>query len=212
MGQKFSFKQKAILLLVSILGPILIYIYGFTWRVKWSETDNLNNAKTKADNVIYALWHSRVLMLCHIYRFQKIGIMVSKSFDGEWIGRTIRRLGYRIFRGSSSKDGASALHMMIKAKDEGEFALMVDGPRGPAQKVKPGVVTLASQTGMPIVPITCIAEKAWLVKSWDKLVIPKPFSKITVIYGKPVFVAMEMDKDMLKDNVKLVESELLAIG
>ena len=212
MKQEFTFKQKVVLILVSIIGPVFIYLYGFTWRMKREGAEIEKKAREISGNVLFALWHSRVLMLCHVYRFKNIGIMVSKSYDGEWIGRIIKRLGYRIFRGSSSRGGATALHEMIKNSDRSDFALMVDGPRGPALKVKPGVVSLASQSGMPIVPITCKVSSAWRVKSWDRLIIPKPFSTVTVVYGDVIHVPESLDKNDVAEYVRRIEEKLTELS
>jgi lysophospholipid acyltransferase (LPLAT)-like uncharacterized protein len=200
------------LLLASILGPFLILLYGLTWRVRWEGIDNLEEARRISDRVIFAFWHSRLLGLCHTHRFRNIGIMVSGSFDGEWIARIVRHLGYRVFRGSASKDGAPALLEMLKSKGSGDLSLTVDGPRGPAEKVKPGAISLASNTGQPIVPISYNASRAWRLKSWDRFMIPRPFSTVTVVYGKHISVPGDLNRDMIGKLSLDVETELKRIG
>lgn len=211
MKNEFSFKQRILLFLASSLGPILLLLYGFTWRIKWSGVDNLSEAKKISEKILYAFWHSRLLGLCYAHRFQGVGIMVSKSFDGEWITRLVTKIGYKAYRGSASKDGAAGLLEMIKEPPEGDLALTVDGPRGPAEKVKPGVVTIASKGGFPIVPITVIAENAWRLKSWDRFMIPKPFSTITILRGKYIIIPPEIGKDELekyRDNIEKAIADL----
>lgn len=159
---------------------------------------DLKEAKKISDKILYAFWHSRLLGLCYAYRFRGIGIMVSKSFDGEWIARLVTRLGYKTYRGSASKDGASGLLEMMRDLPEGDLALSVDGPKGPAEKVKPGAIILASKAGYPVVPITIIAERMWRLNTWDRFMVPKPFSTITVLCGPHIKVPADINKDGLK--------------
>jgi len=179
--------------MASIFGPLLIKIYGATWRVRWDGLENLAKARETGNKVLFCSWHSRLLGLCYSHRNRNIGIMVSKSFDGEWITRIVTKLGYRAFRGSASRNGGAALVGMLKDVDCGDLALTVDGPRGPAQKAKPGAVSLAAHSGLPIVPITYLPSSAWQLKSWDRFILPKPFSTITIRYGEPIMVAANAD-------------------
>jgi len=199
------------LLLASILGPFLILLYGLTWRVRWDGVKDLHDARRVSDKVMFAFWHSRLLGLCYTHRFRNIGIMVSRSFDGDWIARIVTHLGYRVFRGSASKDGVPALLQMLKSKNS-DLSLTVDGPRGPAEKVKPGAISLASKGRLPIVPITYLASRAWRLKSWDRFMIPKPFSVVTVVYGRHIAVSEDLDKDMIGKLSLDVETELKQIG
>ena len=211
MDLNYSFGQRIILLLASILGPFLILLYGWTWRVRWDGVDNLKDARQVSDKVVFAFWHSRLLGLCYTHRFRSIGIMVSRSFDGEWIARIVAHLGYRVFRGSASENGAPALLQMLKNKED-DLSLTVDGPRGPAEKVKRGAISLAANGKMPIVPITCLANRAWRLKSWDRFMIPKPFSVVTVVYGRHVAVPEDCDKDITEKLSLDVEMGLKRIG
>lgn len=181
-------------------------LYGLTWRVKWDGIDSLEQARQDGGPVLFCFWHSRLLGLCYTHRFRNIGIMVSKSFDGEWIARIVTKLGYRVFRGSASKDGAVALVAMLKHKNEGDLALTVDGPRGPAEKVKPGLVSLASKTGLPVVPISYVASNSWRLKSWDRFVIPKPFSTVTVKYGARIDVPRRRGSESLEPILREIET------
>ncbi len=188
MDNNYSFGQRVLLMVAQILGPAFLWLIGFTWRVKYEGVENYENAIKLKNKVLFCFWHSRLLGLCYTHRYQDIGIMVSKSFDGEWITRIVTQVGYRTFRGSSSRNGAVAFIEMLKNQDKGDLALTVDGPRGPAQKAKPGAILLAANSGLPLVPISYIADKAWRLKSWDKFIVPKPFSTLTVRYGKHIVV------------------------
>jgi len=143
MKKEYTTGQRILLFLASVLGPLSITLYGLTWKIKWSGDDYLQEARKDSGNVVFAFWHSRLLGLAYTHRFRNAGVMVSKSFDGEWIARIVSRLGFRVFRGSTSHDGASALLEMIKDGAGGDLALTVDGPRGPAEKATPGALYLA---------------------------------------------------------------------
>jgi lysophospholipid acyltransferase (LPLAT)-like uncharacterized protein len=210
--QEYSFGQKLLLLTISILGPILLFLYGLTWRVRWSGTENVQEARKVSGNVLFAFWHSRLLGLCYTHRFRGIGIMVSKSFDGEWISRVVKHLGYRVFRGSASRDGAPALLEMLRSTAPGDLALTVDGPRGPAETAKPGIFSLASKSGLTVVPISYRATRAWRLKSWDKFIIPKPFSTVTVVYGRHIPVPTDIDHADVRTLTSALESGLNTIG
>ncbi len=211
MKAEFSLGQKVLLLIAALLGPILIRLYGLTWRVRWEGVGNLTEARSLCGQVLFCFWHSRLLGLCYTHRNRNIGIMVSKSFDGEWIARLVQKLGYRVFRGSASRDGAKALLEMLKNK-VGDLALTVDGPRGPAQKVKPGAVTLAAHSGLPVVPIAYVAQNAWRLKSWDRFILPKPFSKITVRYGRMIRIPSDIKAESLDDIITEIENGINEIG
>ncbi len=211
MDLNSSFGQRIKLLLASILGPFLILLYGWTWRVRWEGVENLKNARRVSEKVVFAFWHSRLLGLCYTHRFRNIGIMVSKSSDGDWIARIVTHLGYRVFRGSASRDGMPSLMRMLKSR-KGDLSLTVDGPRGPAEKVKQGAISLASNGNLPLVPITCLAGSAWRLRSWDRFIIPRPFSVVTVVYGRHIDVPEDLDRDLIKKLSLDVEMELKRIG
>jgi len=212
MNQGYSIKQRIVLFLASFLGPVLLLIYGFTWKINWEGTDDLARAKKIRGKIVYAFWHSRLLGLCYAHRFRGVGIMVSKSFDGEWIARLVTRLGYRVYRGSATRDGAVGLLEMIRDLPEGDLALSVDGPKGPAEKVKSGVVSLASKGAFPIVPITIIAEKAWRLKSWDRFMVPKPFSTITVLRGPHIIMPPDITRENLEKYRSEIENAIAVLG
>src|SRR5688500_3098880 len=119
---------------------------------------------TAKHGVIYTLWHGRLLPLTFFHRNQNIATLISQSSDGEYIARVVERWGYTALRGSSSRGGSGALREMVKVARSGRsLAITPDGPRGPRQKLKPGVLTLAQLTGLPIVPMSASATRAWWV-------------------------------------------------
>jgi lysophospholipid acyltransferase (LPLAT)-like uncharacterized protein len=111
--------------------------------------------------------------------------MSSYSYDGEYMGRIIRRFGFVAVKGSSSRNAVRALLGLRRALEEGwTVAFTLDGPRGPRYKVKPGPVALARSSGVPLSVFHMAVERAWVLNSWDRMMIPKPFSKVLVRFGK----------------------------
>src|SRR6266513_3903251 len=142
------------------------------------------------ENYIAALWHNRLLLISFVLKKflpQRPGAgLISASRDGDLISDLTRRFGFDVVRGSSSRLGASALRELEKMIATGHDVLITpDGPRGPAYELGPGIVFLAQKTGAPVVPINMEYSSCWRVKSWDRFIIPRPFSKVRVIIGHP---------------------------
>lgn len=188
MGKDFTLKQKFLLFVASFLGPFIIRLIGSTWKVKYEGESELNQCREKYGRVIYCFWHNRLFGLCYTHRKRNIGILISTHFDGEIIARIVQRMGYHPFRGSSTKEGATGLFGMLKNEKAGDLGITVDGPRGPKGVVKPGVIFLASRSGLPIIPVSCDSSKKWELSSWDGFQIPKPFAEVVVHYSQPIYL------------------------
>jgi lysophospholipid acyltransferase (LPLAT)-like uncharacterized protein len=143
--------------------------------------------------VIFALWHGRLLPLGFLHRGQDIACLASLSGDGEYITRVLLHWGFDVIRGSSSKGGDTAFREMIRAVRSGHsIAVTPDGPRGPRERLKPGVLQLAQITGVPLVPLAAAASRSWWFVGWDRFLVPQPFSRLHVAYGDPIFVPRDM--------------------
>jgi len=156
---------------------------------------------------IMAFFHGRVLTATYFFRNRGIVVMISENFDGEWIARIIERFGYGTSRGSTTRGGQRALLRLKRDMARGRPAgFAVDGPRGPARTVQPGVVWLAKLTGNPVVPFHTEASSYWSLHSWDRTQIPKPFSTVALAVGKPIDV--QADADEAGIEAKRLEVEL----
>jgi lysophospholipid acyltransferase (LPLAT)-like uncharacterized protein len=159
-----------------------------------------------------AFWHGRVLGATYYFRNRAIVVMTSENFDGEWIARIIQRFGYGTSRGSTSRGGQRALLQLKREMERGRPAgFAVDGPRGPARKVQPGVVWLAKLTGNPVVPFHLEASNFWSLRSWDCTQIPKPFSIVALTVGEPIEVPPDASDDAIERKRVEVEQSLLAL-
>jgi len=148
------------------------------------------------ERYIYAFWHARLLMMPHLACGDWPGYMlISEHRDGGFIADTMRLLGIPVLRGSSTRGGARALRRMVRAvREEGcHLAITPDGPRGPREVVKDGVVYLARATGLPVVPVCYATSRCWRAGSWDRFYIPQPFSSGVFVFGEPVAVRRDED-------------------
>ncbi len=137
---------------------------------------------------IYAMWHNRIFLLIGHFRHQDSCILVSQSHDGELIAQTAQHLGYTCVRGSSSRGGTKALRTLIHANHTSAVAFTVDGPRGPRYEVKEGIILLAAKTGLPIIPVTYTVSKKIVCNSWDRFMLPLPFSRASIIFHSPIHI------------------------
>ncbi|MDE3104670.1 MAG: lysophospholipid acyltransferase family protein [Acidobacteriota bacterium] len=161
------------------MASLLIRIVGCTLRyVDLCEEGAVPGTQLPAPR-IYAFWHRTLLASAWRFRNMGIAILISPSFDGELIARTVARLGFVPVRGSSSRGGAEGLRQLERAFRKGhDCAITADGPRGPIYVAKPGVAHLASLLDQPVGTFFALPERAWQLRSWDHFLIPKPFSRV----------------------------------
>ncbi|MEO8727023.1 MAG: lysophospholipid acyltransferase family protein [Acidobacteriaceae bacterium] len=152
----------------------------------------------RGDAAIYCFWHRSVIPACWPWRNKGIRVLTSRSADGEIIARVIERFGFHAIRGSSSRGALTGLRMLERELHEGHMvAFTIDGPRGPLYVAKPGPVLLAKLTGARIVCFYVAVERAWVLHSWDKFVIPKPFSRAFIRSAPPLYVPRDADDSTL---------------
>jgi hypothetical protein len=139
--------------------------------------------------LIGSFWHSCLIPATYICRNFGVRVMSSNSYDGEYMGRIIHKFGFVAVKGSSSRNAVRALLGLRRALEDGwTVAFTLDGPRGPRHKVKPGPVALARSSGVPLTMFHAAIDKAWVLNTWDKLMIPVPFSRVLVRFGKLISV------------------------
>ncbi len=133
---------------------------------------------------VYAFWHRSLLACAHRFRGRDIAILISRSFDGELVARTVEHMGFVAVRGSSSRGGAAGLRQMAEAYRAGHrCAFTADGPRGPNMVAQAGPVQLAQLVEAPWVgAFYALPLRAWELKSWDRFLIPKPFSRVRMTW------------------------------
>jgi lysophospholipid acyltransferase (LPLAT)-like uncharacterized protein len=207
--QRFNFSQRIALAIVPRVVALLLRLLNRTLRYEDVVEPGAAPA-TPPGLKVWCFWH-RCLIPCACYfhgKFQP-AVLISQSFDGELIARIIERLGFLTARGSSTRSGGSGLFALAKAVERGNPAVFTaDGPRGPIYKAKPGAIKLAQVTGYDIGIFYAHPEKAWQLRSWDRFLIPKPFSRVAISWGRNVEVPQTDDPVTLEAKRLAVEEAL----
>jgi lysophospholipid acyltransferase (LPLAT)-like uncharacterized protein len=156
---------------------------------------------------IYALWHENFLI--PIARFGNPGVsaLVSRHADGQLLGELIGTTGMKVVHGSTSRGGVAAVRELLRP-GTGHLAVTPDGPRGPRRVVQPGVVYLASRTGLRIVTIGVGYCRPWRMKSWDSFAVPRPLSRVRCLFGRPISVPPNLHSAALTPHTEQLQSEL----
>jgi len=198
------------------LGVYLLKIWARTLRYEVDDRAGVVGQPVK-ENYIAALWHNRLLLISYVLKKflpQRPGAgLISMSRDGDLVADVTRRFGFDVVRGSSSRMGASALRELGTVLASGRDVLITpDGPRGPAYELGPGIVFLAQQTGAPVTPINMEYSNCWRIKSWDRFIVPRPFSKVRVIIGQPHRVkSTSTDEEFEAERLRLQEAMMALV-
>ncbi|MGB7189575.1 MAG: lysophospholipid acyltransferase family protein [Acidobacteriaceae bacterium] len=184
--QRFSFGQRVALWIVPRLTALVLAAIGGTLRFRVIAEEGAVPAAPPGKG-IFCFWHRCTLPCGWYFRKFRCSILISQSFDGELIARTLGLLGYGSVRGSSSRGGAAGLLALQGVLESGRLVVFTaDGPRGPIYQTKIGPVKLAQMTGESIGSFYLLPERAWVLKSWDRFLIPKPFSRVAVSWARAV--------------------------
>ena len=178
------------------LTPLLLRLHALSLRYRVEGLEAVHELQAAGKPVLLASWHGRVLLLPFHLRGLLQVLMISRSRDGERIATICERIGYSAVRGSSSRSGARALLEVVRLlKENRVVGHVVDGPRGPAGEIKPGLVLMAQRSGAAIVPIYATAAHKWEAPSWDQMQVAYPFSRVLVRCGSPVEVSPELQAE-----------------
>lgn len=204
---KFAIRHGLIPLAYGILR-----LYFATIRIQGVGEEDFRAHLQRGGRAIAALWHQRILaVFAYAGRFSQWApaVMISRSRDGEMIADTYRRLNFRPVRGSSSRGGREALAALVADLAEHPFAVHVlDGPRGPRGVIKAGLVSLAQLSGAPVFPVYASVDRAWVLGSWDRFLIPKPFSTVTVRWDGPIAVPASLSSGEFEATRRRIEERM----
>ncbi|MCH7499357.1 MAG: DUF374 domain-containing protein [Nitrospina sp.] len=188
-----------------ILPPILwgiIHLWCKTLRIKNLNPEMDREIKEKPGGAIYTFWHSHLFYLFYHYRFlNKFTLMISPSQDGELLAALVKLYGYPVVRASSYKNtipGTRELAHLLKK--DAKVIIIADGSRGPRHRAQVGSVQLARMTGVPVYTLSYDAHPKHELNSWDRFILPLPFSKVTLNFGAPITVAPKADKDIIRQK------------
>ena len=201
--------ERLTLAVIPKLAAWWIRLLHATLRVRHVGREPLDALEARGDRYIHAFWHGRLLMMPYSYRGDRITVLISQHRDGEYISRTLQRLGFHTTRGSTTRGGVRGLRAAVRRIRQGfDLGITPDGPRGPRHRVQAGVVEAARLSGAPIVPVTFSAHPARRAGSWDRFLVPWPFARALFLYGEPVVVPRRATAEAREEMRRKLEEEL----
>jgi lysophospholipid acyltransferase (LPLAT)-like uncharacterized protein len=185
--RRITYSEK-FMIWVSGMVWLLYKLYLRTLKIRFYEHPDIK--KLHPDKRLYGFWHGRQFLLIPVFGYTRSVIMVDISWAGEILSYILKRFGFSVARGSSKRKSVQALLTMKKKMEEGcPGAIALDGPTGPFQKAKPGLLFLAAKMNLPVVPLTVSCSRGWVLKStWDRYIVPRPFTRCMITMGKPLYV------------------------
>jgi lysophospholipid acyltransferase (LPLAT)-like uncharacterized protein len=164
---------------------------------------------TDDSKLIFCGWHGKSLIFASYFRKRGYWVIISNSNDGDIQNEVFTRMGYQTIRGSTGRGGVRAALQGVKAlKAGGTMAITPDGPRGPSGQVQGGVMLMAQKSGAALVPVGLSAKRAIYVKSWDKYMLPAPFSAARMVFGEPLLIPDDADEATVEEIRMKLESEI----
>jgi lysophospholipid acyltransferase (LPLAT)-like uncharacterized protein len=205
----YSFKDRLVIRAADLAFYISIKLLGRTARFEVEDYTHHEDVGRAGKLPIMAFWHEFIFLTTYWWRERAIVVLTSQSRDGEYIARFIQRLGYGAVRGSSTRGAVGAVIELARQLRGGRaVGFVVDGPKGPRRKAKMGAVLLAKRTGHPVLPFVTAPHKYWTVSSWDRLQIPKPFTRAKIIVAAPIYVPADASDPMLEAFQTQLQSAL----
>lgn len=211
-----TIKTSRAAMMAGHLAAWVMKLWSLTLRYNINGNPGIVPPEIHSKPVIFALWHNRIFTMPPIWRLtggknRSTVVLTSASKDGSTLATAMEFFGIGSVRGSSSRRAVSALIGMKKALQEGkDVCVTPDGPKGPRYRVQPGLLKIAQATGADIVPIHIRYSSAWRLSSWDRFVIPKPFSKVTIIFDKPIQVQKDLTEEAFEAARTDLETSLIA--
>ena len=193
--------------LVAFAAAIFIRLLRATVRAKHVRVENIE----RTPQYILSFWHEHMILMLHS-RFRKpITVMSSASRDGDLAVTVYNTYGVDAVRGSSTRGGGAALREFVRrARNGSNLVFTPDGPKGPPHKVKEGVILAAKLSGLPIVPIAFAASHHKRLRSWDRMVIPLPLSRVVYLYGEPMSVPRDAEVEEWATKLEETMNQLAA--
>jgi lysophospholipid acyltransferase (LPLAT)-like uncharacterized protein len=200
-------RQQWLIQFLGLAGALLVKLWIGTLRRRHYFVDPKLDPRLPGNTTrcLYAFWHENILLPACDFGRAHIHVLISQHQDGELIAQICRHLRFGLIRGSTTRGGVEAVRQMMRTGKNAHLAITPDGPRGPRRQVHSGLVRLAANTGMPIVPAGIAYQRPWRLKSWDKFALPRPWSVAICIIATPIFVPADADKEQLEAYRQQVE-------
>lgn len=202
------------------LAATIVRLIAVTVRIGVTGAERLRPLWVAHRPLIYAVWHGRILMMPWVNAWLRrtqgarpVAVLASRSRDGEFVARYVRGFGLDAVRGSSSRGGATGLRQLVAVVRSGEDVVVVpDGPRGPRHRLQPGIVALATLTGAPVVPMAFAARPARRLATWDEFLVPLPFARCAMVFGEPIALAGDADRDRARTELERTLNDVTAVA
>lgn len=187
---------------------VVFHIWCFTLRSHNKNPEGERHIRELPGRYILTLWHGQIFYLFyHCRKLADLYLLISPSQDGDILARLAQLVGYSVIRGSSFKKAVPSARSLIKVlKQQGNIAVIADGSRGPRLKVQPGLLQIAGITGTQVLPLAYSAKHKWIFNSWDRFVLPMPFTHCTVNFGNPMQFPRSNDEHSLQEKQKQLEN------
>ncbi|MFT5698836.1 MAG: lysophospholipid acyltransferase (LPLAT)-like uncharacterized protein [Desulforhopalus sp.] len=204
-----GFVNSLLLRIVPKLAAWIMRIWFATCRVTVHDRGIMSSIKKGDLRIVASFWHYSIIYIFYFVRNYSATAMVSASRDGEYIANLAKELGFNTVRGSKNNKGVGALKGMLRAVRSGDNgAIVADGSRGPARKAQAGALLVASQTGKPVVPMVWAGSRYFTIKSWDRTAVPKPFSRVDMYFGEPMYLPRKVSAEELEVYRRTLEKNL----
>lgn len=206
---KLSNTQRNVLQFIGIkFASLAIRLLLKTLRIQIANGEAIAKAVNEKRNFVSAFWHGSMMIGWYIHRKKNMAALVSQSKDGDVLASVLEKWKYNVVRGSSSVGGQDALATMVELTSKNySLAITPDGPRGPIHKMKAGAVITAKKSSTPLFLAGIGIKNKFVLKSWDHFEVPKPFSKVVVIYSDPILIGDSLNRD--ETNEKIIECDRL---
>ena len=203
-------RDRLVVAAAARLGLPALRALGNSLRIEVRGEEHLARARALGSGrVLYTMWHSHMLFGAYHHRDRGIRVLVSQHHDGEIIARIVEGMGFGTVRGSTTRGGRDAFYRMVMAARDGhDIAITPDGPRGPREVVAEGVVRLAQWSGVPILVFAAGGPRDWTLDSWDRFRIPRPWSRVRIIYTPPILVPRNLAPGDVERYRLLVQAHL----
>ena len=210
-------KDRLLLLLAPPLASWIIRLIHFSIRPPILGREHLEGCWARGEYPILSFWHDQILLMVLGYPGKNVRILISASKDGELIARVMKCFGFEAIRGSSTREGRKAFMEMVRAaKEPVDLVITPDGPQGPRRELKEGVLALARVSKRPVLPLCFVCSRGHRFASWDRFLLPYPFSRGVYRYGEPLYFAENEEMEdfrrrlqaAMDENLKAAAAEL----
>ncbi|MDO4570029.1 MAG: lysophospholipid acyltransferase family protein [Planctomycetia bacterium] len=204
-------KIKGLNRLGGLIGACALERYFSTMDARYWSFDPAYDPKGQwvGGPFIYAFWHEYIPFPVAFFGRCKVATITSLHQDAEIVTHLSEFMGFRIFRGSSTRGGTEALrHLLAVGKEGYHLTIMPDGPKGPRRTMSDGTIFMASRLGFPIIPTGMGYSDCWRVPSWDRFAIPKPFGRARLIFSEAIHVPQKIRRDELEEYRLLAQERL----